>query len=132
MTIEEQIPLKEFEQWLYTQPDFLNAINDDDLILAIFSFNYNQKGAQHEFKHTLLHYFDEEEFMLWKIKANLNDLIAGKEIRDRILNEFYYELGYGDYPFLQRIGYYMFELEDAQYAGRSAADVLVGLRADAR
>jgi hypothetical protein len=124
MAIEEQIPLKEFEQWLYSQPELLEAINDD-LILGLFTFNYNQKGALYEFKIAFLQYFNEDEFMLWKIKANLSDLIAGKQTKDRILTEFYYELGYDEYPFLQRLGYYRFEIEDAEYDGRSVLDVLM-------
>src|SRR5258706_2578242 len=92
-TIEEQIPLKEFEQWLYQQSDLLEKMSND-LILELFEFNYNQKGAHYEFKKSFVKYFDENEFMLWKIKANLRDLIAGKETKDRILHEFYYDLGY--------------------------------------
>ena len=130
MAIEEQIALKEFEQWLYSQSDLLEGINND-LILDLFTFNYNQKGAHYEFKKSFVKHFEENEFMLWKIKTNLRDLISGKETRDRILHDFYYDLGYGDYPFLQRIGCYMHELDELHYSTRSFADVLNELKSDA-
>ena len=129
-TIEEQIPLKEFEQWLYQQSDLLEKMSND-LILELFEFNYNQKGAHYEFKKSFVKYFDENEFMLWKIKANLRDLIAGKETKDRILHEFYYDLGYGEYPFVQRIGYYLFEFEELEYSTRTLPDLLSDLKSDA-
>jgi len=120
MTIEEQIPLKEFEQWLYSQAELLETLNDD-LILALFTFNYTQKGAHYEFKSCFIKYFNEEEFMFWKIKANLRDLIAGSETRDRILREFYYDLGYD-----------MYEFEDAEYMGQSLTDIHTNLKSDAQ
>lgn len=131
MTIEEEIPLKEFEQWLYSQGDLLDNLNDE-LALAVFSFNYNQKGAHYEFNKIFVPHFDENEFMLWKIKANLRALIMGKETRDRILHDFYYDLGYDDYPFLQGIGYYMFDFEEPEYSGRSLSDLSSELKSDAQ
>jgi hypothetical protein len=113
MVIEEQMPIKVFEAWLYDQQD-LSEMMSNDLILGLFSFNCNQRGAQFEFKNTFLKYFDEQEFVLWKVKANLRDLIAGKETRDRILREFYYQ-DYDKYSFLQSIGSYMFYFEDDGY-----------------
>ena len=127
MAIEEQLPLKEFEAWLYKQHD-LSEMMGIDLILSLFSFNYNQRGAQYEFKGTFLKYFDRQEFILWKVKANLLDLIEGKETRDRILHEFY-SLSY-EYPFLQSIGYYMYSLEDIGYY-RNISAALKELNEDA-
>jgi hypothetical protein len=112
-TIEEHLSLKDFESWLYQQDDLVNQLNDD-LIFALFTFNYKQNGAKYEFKKSALEFFDKEEFMLWKVKTNLQDLINETESRDRILNEFYY-LGYDELPFLHELGYYAFQLEDAEY-----------------
>lgn len=128
MAIEEQLSLSEFESWLYKQEDLSNQMSDD-LILAIFSFNYNQRAARHEFKN-FLQYFDEEEFLLWKVKANLQDLIDGKETRDRILREFY-EMGYDQLPFLHSLGYYMYEFEDADYLGIGKQSLIDNLKKEA-
>jgi len=129
MVIEDQLPLKEFETWLYDQTD-LSEMMGNDPILGLFSFNYNQRSAQYEFKNTFLRYFDPQEFMLWKVKANLSDLIAGKGTRDRILYEFC-QLGYEEYPFLQNIGYYMYYLEDIELYGKDTNTALEELKQDA-
>ncbi len=112
-TIEDHLPLKEFETWLYDQEDLSNQIGED-LILELFTFNYNQNGAKYAFKNTFLNCFDKEEFMLWKVKTNLQDLIDGRETRERILNDFYW-IGYDDVPCIQGLGYYMYNFEDAEY-----------------
>ena len=129
MVIEEQLPLKEFETWLYDQHD-LSEMMSNDLILSLYSFNYNQQDAQYEFKSTFLKYFDRQEFMLWKVKANLSDLIEGKGKRDRILYEFN-RLGYEECPFLRNIGYYMYYLEDIKYYGNGTDAALEDLKQDA-
>jgi hypothetical protein len=125
MTVEEKLSLKEFDSWLYKQDDLSNQMSDD-LILGVFTFNYNQKAARHEFKN-FLQYFDEEEFLLWKVKANLQDLIDGKETRDRILSEFY-GMGYDELPCLQSLGYYMYEFEDADYLGIGKQSLIDNLK----
>ena len=43
-TIEKEIELQDFEKWLYVQND-LSERMDEGLILELFSFNYNQRGA---------------------------------------------------------------------------------------
>lgn len=128
--MEEQLPLKDFEQWLYAQNELLDSVNDD-FILELFTFSYSQKAAHYAFRNSFLQYFDKEEFMLWKVKANLRDLMEGKETRDRILNDFY-KLGYDEFSFLQNLSYYMFELEDVGYGGRSEAEIMKKLKEDAQ
>src|SRR5687767_1943229 len=95
-TIEEQMSVKEFEYWLYRHEELSNYM-DINIVLEAFSFNYNQKGARYAFKSSFLEYFDREEFLRWKVKLNLQDLIAGNPTRDRILNEFYW-MGYEEVP----------------------------------
>jgi hypothetical protein len=130
LTIEEQIPLTEFEQWLYSQKDLLENLHED-LILTSFTFNYNQKDALYEFKNTFTQYFDEDVFMLWKVKINLVALINNHPTRDRILYDFRW-LGDRDYPFLSRIGYYGYEFEEIEYISRSEAELLEELKMDAQ
>ena len=42
MTIEDHLSLKEFESCLYSQEDLSDKMSED-LILELFTFNYNQK-----------------------------------------------------------------------------------------
>jgi hypothetical protein len=129
MTIEEHLSLKEFESWLYSQENLLNNLNQD-FILELFTFNYNQKGAKYEFKSTFLRYFEKEEFMLWKVKTNLQDLIDGRETRDRILNDFYW-IGYDEVPCIQGLGYYMYDFEDARYYRGEEQSIIESLKKEA-
>ena len=115
--IEEQADIKEFENWLYQQSD-LAEMMDQDLILELFSFNYNQNAANYIFKNSFLPYFDQEEFANWKIMANLNDLVIGKGNTERILADFN-DMSLEEYPFLTDLGYYRFYFEDCDYTGRS-------------
>ena len=115
--IEEQVGIKEFENWLYQQSD-LAEMMDQDLILELFSFNYNQNAANYIFKNSFLPYFDQEEFANWKIMANLNDLVIGKGNTERILADFN-DMSLEEYPFLTDLGYYRFYFEDCDYTGRS-------------
>jgi hypothetical protein len=129
MTIEDHLSLGEFETWLYGQESLSNQMSEE-LILGLFSFNYNQKGAKYEFRSTFLKYFEREEFMLWKVKTNLQDLIDGRETRDRILNDFY-TIGYDEVPCIQGLGYYMYELEDADYYRMGKQTVIESLKKEA-
>ncbi len=128
-TIEDHLSLKEFETWLYGQEDLSNQMGED-LILELFTFNYNQNGAKYEFKSTFLRYFEKEEFMLWKVKTNLQDLIDGRETRDRILNDFYW-IGYDEVPCIQGLGYYMYDFEDASYYRGEEQSIIESLKNEA-
>lgn len=127
--IEEQMSLKDFESWLYSN-EALSDQMTQDVILEAYSFNYGQKGARYEFRNTFLEYFDKEEFMLWKLKSNLQDLVEGKPTRDRILNDFYW-MGYDELPCLQGLRYYMYHLEDAEYLNIGKESVIKNLKKDA-
>lgn len=49
--VEDQLPLKEFEEWLYGREDLSDRMNED-IILELYSFNYNNRDARYEFKST--------------------------------------------------------------------------------
>jgi len=127
--LEGYLPLDEFEKWLYKSDDLLNLMSRD-VVLEAFTFNYKQVDAKYRFKKAVFPYFDEDEFMLWKVKSNLRDLIANRDNRDRILYDFYY-LGYDGYDFLQSIGYYMYQIEDIEYYGNDLEATLRELKRDA-
>jgi hypothetical protein len=122
---EDQMSLVDLEKWLYDSEDLQHLLNED-VVLEAFTFNYRQRDAKYLFKKVIFKYFDEEEFLLWKVKANLTDLIANRNDRDRILYDFYY-LGYDGYTFLQPIGYYMYQIEDIEYYGNNLEAVLIEL-----
>lgn len=113
--IEQQIPIKEFESWLYNQQALAGRM-DEDLILELFSFNYNQKDVHYEFKRKLLPYFDQNEFIQWKVVNNLTTLSKGCTAPMRILEDFYWLSEEGRCTFLWRMACMMYELEDAEYA----------------
>lgn len=114
-TIEKEIELKEFEHWLYKQSELSDRM-DEDLILELFSFNYNQRGANYEFENRFLTYFDREEFTNWKIVANLKTLGEGCKEPERILSDFK-DLSENGYSFLSHLGYAIYDLEECEFFG---------------
>jgi hypothetical protein len=127
--LEGYMALAEFEQWLYQSKE-LPDLMGQDAVLEAFTFNYTLPDAKYRFKKAIFPYFDEDDFLLWKVKSNLRDLMASRDNRDRILHDFYY-LGYDGYFFLQSIGSYMFEIDDIQYYGNNLQAVLSKLRQNA-
>lgn len=129
--IEERISIKAFESWLYASVE-LSERMDENLILELYLFNYNQRKPRDTFREAFLKYFDENEFILWKVKANLQDLIDERENRDRILNDFCNLRWEGDLcGALVSIGYYMYEIEDIQYNGSDLKSIIQEMKRDA-
>ncbi len=128
-TIEDEIKLQEFEQWLYKQSDLLEHM-DEDFILELFDFNYNQKGAIREFKRKFIKYFDQEEFTNWKILSNLKTLRDGCQEPERILSDFV-DLSYRNYPFLSSLAHNQYKLEDYEYFGGSRDGLLKDIQTEA-
>jgi hypothetical protein len=126
--LEGYMPLDEFEKWLYKSEELLHLMSND-MVLDGFTFNYKQQDGKYQFKKVIFPYFDEDEFLLWKVKSNLRDLTENRSNRDRILYDFYY-LGYDGYYFLQPIGYYMYQIADIEYYGNDLESVLTELRQD--
>ncbi len=79
--------LKDFEVWLYSQTALADQL-DKPMLLDLFAFNYNQPGAFYVFRNTFLPYLDQDDFLNWKVKINLRDLIENCPTRDRILSDF--------------------------------------------
>lgn len=125
-TIEKEIELKEFEQWLYRQED-LSFRMDEELILELYSFNYNQRGAGYEFNSRFIKYFDKEEFTNWKILTNLKMLGEGCKDPERILDDFKY-LSEEGYSFLSHLGYAVYDLEECEYLGWDRPQLLEIIR----
>lgn len=130
--IERQIDVKEFESWLYSETSLAERM-DDDLIFELYSFNYNQRGVDYEFRKLFLSFFDEKEFTDWKIIANLETLSEGCKEPERILADLdFYDLGYDDYSYLSRLGYNQYELEDCEYYGWSREKMILEIGKEAK
>lgn len=126
--VENQFPLGDFESWLYKQEELSEQMSEN-LVLELYSFNYKQKDAKHTFKAVILPYFEKEEFMRWKIKVNLQDLINGRNVND-ILSEFYWQLK-DELPFLTNLSYSLFELDEIDYGYRSRIQVMESIKSEA-
>ncbi len=113
--IERQIEIKEFENWLYSETCLAERM-DDDLILELYSFNYNQRGVDYEFRKLFLSFFNKKEFTDWKIIANLEMLRKGSDESERILWSFN-DLTEEGYSFLSHLGYSVYDLEESEYLG---------------
>ncbi|MER3329806.1 MAG: hypothetical protein RIF34_09540, partial [Candidatus Kapaibacterium sp.] len=128
--IERQIGIKEFENWLYSDENLATRM-DEDLVFELYSFNYNQRGVDYEFRKLFLSFFYDKEFTEWKIIANLETLSVGCKEPERILADFY-DLGYDDYPYLSSLGYNKYELEDCEYYGWSREKMISEIQKEAK
>lgn len=126
MATEGQIYLKEFERWLYAQSDLLERM-DDDLVLTVFSFNYNQDDARYKFRNAILEHFGLDAFLLLKVKANLRSLIKNDPTTIRILYDFEM-LGCRDYQRLCDIGFYRYHFEEPEYSYQTDEETLEAIR----
>lgn len=124
--LEGYTSLGEFESWLYKSEALLDLMSED-VVSEAYTFNYRQRDAKYQFKKAIFRYFDKDEFLLWKVKSNLRDLVGNRSNRDRILYDF---LAYDGYHFLQSIGYYMYQIEDIEYYGNNLGATLAELKRD--
>ena len=87
--ISETIPITKFEQWLYTQTELVDDL-DNELNLALFSFDYKQRGAVYEFTKIVTPHIDGKDVELWRSKAYLCVLAVGNEgeIHAKVLDYF--------------------------------------------
>lgn len=127
--VEKEIKINEFENWLYTESNLVDRM-DEDIVFELFNFNYKQRGVDYEFEKLFLSFFDEKNFINWKIVANLKTLSEGCKQPERILSDFY-ELGYNGYSFLSCIGYNQYELEDCEFYGWSREELINEIQKEA-
>lgn len=129
--IDGKISLSEFESWLYEQECLVDNL-DDELNLALFSFDYKATGAYYAFHENFKVYYSKSEFEEWKIKSNLISLVSGvrEAYRDQILQDFM-DLGCDGYEALQDLGYHLNRIQDFEYYGDSVAEVEDSMREEA-
>jgi len=124
--LEDHMSIKDFETWLFASRDF-SGFMEDPFVLAVHSFNYKQPDAKYEFRKVIYQFLDEDEFVLWKVKANLADLAADRNDMRRMLNDFQ-ELANNGYTFLQRIANYLTQMEEIDYFRNNPEGLLIELR----
>ena len=125
--IEEVITVSEFEEWLYVQDHLVENL-EDELNLTLFSIDYRKSGLKHDFPNEMFKFYDREEFILWKVKLNLIELIEGVQPfrRDQIL-QFFMDLGDDGYEIFDTIGsnlYYYDDYIPNDYNSREFAEII--------
>lgn len=127
--LEGYMPLSEFEEWLYKSEE-LDELMTLDIVLEAYSFNYKQRDAKFAFKEVIFRHLDEDEFLLWKIKSNLGELINGSDRVESIVIDFY-KLGGKGYPWSYSIGYYEYVFDNSLYDYGDREETLNDLKAEA-
>lgn len=116
--VDRQIPLKDFEQWLYAKIDQENE-DMEGLILDLYCFNYLKKDAHYEFRKLVFNYYKTAVFDQWKIMNNLQQLSKGVSCPDSMIADFS-KMAHLGYTFLNNLG----ALDDYNYYGWTRTEFL--------
>ena len=73
--INSEIPLEEFEAWVY-QTSKLEEILGPDTYLDLIDFNFRSKDALYQVKQKLLAKIGVEQFEIWYMHKQLTNLIS--------------------------------------------------------
>lgn len=88
-TIIGEIPIEEFENWIYNDNEIESVLSSDDY-LELISFNYKKNGAKYELVNLLSEkYVDLGEYEKWKMLNKLRIALKRDENLSDILREFY-------------------------------------------
>lgn len=101
-TLQGDIPVDEFEQWLYGNKEIEHVLNPDDY-LELISLNYKKSGARYELKNLLFKQIDLGEFETYKMLKLLNEVALKDSQLPYVLRKFY-ELYCQGYNFLLDLG----------------------------
>jgi len=121
------LSLTDFEQWLYRN-EALSYLMNSDAVLMAYEFNYGQPDSKYEFNKLFLKVFCDE-FLVWKVKANLTELINGTDRTELIVGDFY-TLGNQGYSWAYSIGYYEYLLDNSLYDYGDSSEVLNNLKTE--
>ncbi|BDD09303.1 hypothetical protein FUAX_17350 [Fulvitalea axinellae] len=83
--ITEEIQLGEFEQWLNSQTNYFNLIDNDLFYFEIYNFNYHGEHSRHEFIKLIITLLGGDEFELQCVKAYLKRIILEPKSHDDVL-----------------------------------------------
>lgn len=101
-TIAGEVPLADFEQWLYTNKEIERLLPADDY-LNLLTLNYHKSGAKYELNKLLRQHIDLGDFETYKLLQLLQEAILKTPQLPFILTEFY-NLYCRGYSFLQNLG----------------------------
>lgn len=112
--LEGDLPIKDFERWIYDSSDSLENELGTEAHLDLISFGYKRAGNLDELKYMILGFIDTMEFRLWRTKKLLTEIVENKTdlvLATRKLRELYYN-GCDDFiPIALGVGYES-ELDD--------------------
>ena len=112
--LDGDLPIKDFEQWVYKSNVKLETELPPDIYLDLISFNYTQKDNFKLLTDIINRIVDIDEFNLWRTKKLLNDIIENKidlVVATRKLRKLYFATGESFIPITLGIGYES-ELDD--------------------
>jgi hypothetical protein len=118
--ITGEMPLPDFEQWLYASTDVEQLLSADDY-LALLTLNYRKSGARYELIMLLEQQLDLGEFETHKLLKLLQEASLKTPRLPFILMEFYYLYCRG-YYFLQDLGIGYGLAVDAPWVENTTAD----------
>lgn len=101
-TINEDISLEDFEQWLYGDKELEKHLNSDDY-LDLISLGFKKSGAKYELWYLLKKHIDLGEFETYKMLGIMYEAKHKNEQLPYILMKFY-DLYCKGYFFLQDLG----------------------------
>jgi hypothetical protein len=106
--LDGDLPIKDFEQWVYKSGDFLETELQQDIYLDLISFNYNQKDNLLLLSDKIKTLVDIDEFNIWRTKRLLKDIIENNidlVLATRKLRQLYFDTGESFIPITLGIGY---------------------------
>ena len=106
--LDNEFPISEFENWIYEQDSLLEIELDKTVYFDLISFNYKHEKSLFQLKEKLKQTIDTKEFVIWKIRNLLQNIIDEKinlVIATRKLRDLYYETDEKLIPITLGVGY---------------------------
>ena len=97
-----ELPLQEFEQWLYSTPEIESYLGKP-AYLEVISFNFRQPAVNYELSKIIYKHIVKTKFDTWQIKRLLKSLLDGTQDAVEVFEKLYDMYGKG-YWFLDDIG----------------------------
>lgn len=78
--VSRVISVQDFEQWVYTNSEITNNLENDDFFFELVSLNYRGKHALYDLEKTCFKNYDYEEYLINMIEMNCQVLILEEKI----------------------------------------------------
>lgn len=76
--LNDELSLKDFEQWIYKNSDDLEKELSADFYLELISLNYNQNDSALQLEHMLFTLISADAFNIWRTKKLLTEIVEQK------------------------------------------------------